>query len=83
MVWRKLEAKGWYVIIVWECQLKKGKLEETVERVAAEIVNNGEAYRTEQQERRKTREEYQQEQRARKERELAMMEEVRHDATGV
>jgi DNA mismatch endonuclease (patch repair protein) len=82
-VWRKLEAKGWYVIIVWECQLKKGKLEETVERVAAEIVNNGEAYRTEQQERRKTREEYQQEQRARKERELAMMEEVRHDATGV
>ena len=26
-VWRQLEAKGWSVIIVWECQQKKAVLE--------------------------------------------------------
>lgn len=77
-VWRKLEAKGWYVIIVWECQLKKGKLEETVERVSAEIVKNGEAYRAEQEARRKAREEYRQEQRAKKERESELQGELKN-----
>ena len=75
-VWRKLEAKGWYVIIVWECQLKKGRIDETVERVAAEIVKNGEAYRAEQETRRKAREEYIREQRSRKEKERYLMKEV-------
>lgn len=75
-VWRKLEAKGWYVIIVWECELKKGRLDETVERVAAEIVKNGEAYRTEQEERRKMRQEHLREQKAQKEKERALMKEV-------
>ena len=75
-VWRKLEAKGWYVIIVWECQLKKGKLEETIKRVAAEIVNNGATYQAEQESRRKAREEYICEQRIRKEKEHYLMKEV-------
>ena len=75
-VWRKLEAKGWYVIIVWECQLKKGRIDETVERVAAEIVKNGEAYQAEQELRRKVREEYICEQRIRKEKERNLMKEV-------
>ena len=75
-VWRKLEAKGWYVIIVWECQLKKGELDETVARVAAEIVKNGETYCAEQKARRKMREEYLREQKARKEKEQALMAEV-------
>lgn len=78
-VWRKLEAKGWSVIIVWECQLKKGKLDETVERVAAEIVKNGVAYRAEQEARRKMREEYSREQKARKEKETALMAEVSNE----
>ena len=52
-VWRKLEAKGWSVIIVWECQLKKAILEETIDRVAEEIVRNGEAYRAAQIEKKK------------------------------
>lgn len=72
-VWRKLEAKGWYVIIVWECQLKKCKLDETVERVAAELVKNGEAYRAEQEKRRKAREEYRKNQKARKEKERVLL----------
>ena len=80
-VWRKLEAKGWYVIIVWECQLKKGKIDETVERVAAEIVKNGEAYRAEQEARRNAREEYRKEQKARKNKERILMNEVARELT--
>ena len=76
-VWRKLEAKGWSVIIVWECQLKKANLDVTVARVAEEIVRNGEAYLAAQEERRKAREEYQQERKARKEREQSLLEEVK------
>ena len=77
-MWRKLEAKGWYVIIVWECQLKKGRIDETVERVAAEIVKNGEAYRAEQEKRRKAREEYRQNQKAKKEKERVLLAHIAH-----
>lgn len=76
-VWRKLEAKGWSVIIVWECQLKRGVLDETVSRVAAEIRRNGEILRAAQNDRRKAREEYGLERRARKEREQSLLEEVK------
>ena len=74
--WRKLEAKGWNVIIVWECELKKGRIEETVERVAGEIVRNGEAYRVEQEERRKAREAYRRNQRAKRQKEKELLEEL-------
>ena len=76
-VWRKLEAKGWVVIIVWECQLKKAILENTINRVAGEIVRNGEAYRAIQEERKKAREEYRRDRRVRKEREQSLLEEVK------
>ncbi len=76
-VWRKLEAKGWYVIIVWECQLKKGRIDETVERVAAEIVKNGEAYLAEQEARRKSQEVYRRVQKAKKEKESALQSELK------
>ena len=76
-VWRQLEAKGWFVIIVWECQLKKANLDETVARVAAEIVQNGESYRVVCEERRKAREEYRRERKARKGREQALLEEAK------
>ena len=76
-VWRKLEAKGWSVVIVWECQLKKANLEETLDRVSGEIVRNGEVYRAAQEERRKAREEYRQERKARKEREQSLLDEVK------
>lgn len=76
-VWRKLEAMGWSVIIVWECQLKKANLEGTIDRVTGEIVRNGEAYRAALEERRKAREEYQRERKARKEREQTLLEEVK------
>lgn len=55
-VWRKLEAKEWNVIIVWECELEKSRLEETVSRVSAEIKANGALYQQRQKERRIERE---------------------------
>lgn len=76
-VWRKLEAKGWSVIIVWECQLKKANLEETVARVASEIIRNGETYRAIQEERKMAREDYLRERKERKEREQALLKEVK------
>ena len=76
-VWRKLEAKGWSVIIVWECQLKKANLNETIDRVAAEIVRNGKAYLATKEERKKALEEYRREREERKKREQSLLEEVK------
>ena len=55
-VWRKLESKGWSVIIVWECELEKNRLQETVAHVSAEIKDNGALYQQRKVERRAERE---------------------------
>ena len=65
--WRQLEAKGWNVIIVWECELRRKKLPETVEAVVTTIRQNGEILRQTQEDRRKVREEYRQQRRRQKE----------------
>lgn len=75
-VWRKLEAKGWNVIIVWECELKKGRVEETIGRVASDIWRNSEALHAEREERKRSREQYLQQRRQQKEKEAAMKAEV-------
>lgn len=76
-VWRQLEAKGWSVIIVWECQLKKAVLDETITRVEAEIISNGERHLREKEERKASRIAYLQERKARKEREAAFLAEIK------
>ena len=76
-VWRLLESKGWYVIIVWECQLKKAVLDETINRVAAEIVKNGERYSNSQIERRAAREMYRKERREQHARSAILMREIK------
>ena len=43
-VWRQLEAMGWNVIIVWECQLRREALDETVSKVETDIKENGDRY---------------------------------------
>ena len=75
-VWRRLEAKGWYVIIVWECQLKKTSLSETVDRVSNEIRRNGDAFRSAQVDRRAARASYLRERNHRKEKETALLKEL-------
>jgi len=76
-VWRQLEARGWSVIIVWECELKKAAFEETVGRVREEIIRNGEEYRSAQEERRRSRESWQQMRKAQREKESALKAELR------
>lgn len=34
----KLEALGWKVITVWECELKKGVIEETLHRLVSQLI---------------------------------------------
>ena len=75
-VWRQLEAKEWFVIIVWECQLKKAKLQETVEVVASEIRKNGEIYQSIQFVRRMARASYLRERRFHKEHVTSLLTEI-------
>lgn len=80
--WRQLEAKGWSVIIVWECELKKAVLDVTVSRVQAEILANGEAHRIAAEERRKAREAYREERRLQKEHEARLKAELQERFAG-
>lgn len=36
-VTEQLEAEGWHVIVIWECELKKDRIEETRQRLHDEI----------------------------------------------
>ena len=64
------------VIIVWECELKKQRLQDTVEATASAIRKNGEILRSAQEDRKKARALYQEERRQQKEREQAFTEEL-------
>ena len=55
-VWRDLEAKGWFVIIIWECQLANKCFDDTVSRVENELLDNEESYRRNKEERARIRE---------------------------
>lgn len=77
-VWRQLEAKGWSVIIVWECRLKKNVFQDTVSLVEGEILRNGQILFSTQDDRRKAREEYLHERRKRKEHEEELKVELRN-----
>ena len=34
-----LQQQGWHVIVIWECELKKKNIQETMNRIAKEIRN--------------------------------------------
>lgn len=75
-VWRQLEAKGWAVIIVWECQITKAELEKTIIRVEEELRRNRKNYCQELDERRNARMAYREERRQLHEREMALKSEL-------
>ena len=75
-VWRQLEAKGWEVIIVWECELKKTRFEDTIERVEKEILANGELYRQRKEERSAARIQRMAERREQKARQALLLKEL-------
>ena len=76
-VWRQLEAKGWAVIIVWECRLKNACFNETILRIEAEVISNGERFAREREERKASRQAYLKERNARKEREASLLLEIK------
>ena len=63
-----LESLGWRIIVVWECELKKDRLDATVASVREQLDANRESWLAEQADRRQRREEWQREIRRRKER---------------
>ena len=71
-VWRELEAAGWSVIIVWECELKKARLNGTIERVVSEIKAAGEIHQQLLNDRKAERTRAREERKARRERMLAI-----------
>lgn len=75
-VWRVLDAMGWSVIIVWECQLKKKDFLNTVDKVISEIKTNGEMHQAEKENRKSARKEYLANRKALKERKEALLEEA-------
>lgn len=76
-VWRQLEAKGWFVIIVWECELAKKNLESTIGKVENEIRSNGEAFRHSIEERQLNRQQHSSERREQKRRHNQLLSEIK------
>ena len=54
-VWRQLEALGWFVVIVWECELERKCIEATIHKVEQEILANGKAYQQHEEQRKRNR----------------------------
>ena len=78
-VWRELEAKGWNVIIVWECELEKSSIDETTFNVSSQIIENGQRYQLQMEERRIRRGLVTEEKRKRLAKEAAVLKELKKD----
>ena len=77
-VWRQIEAKGWFVIVVWECELKKADFSETISRVETEIKRNGELVNKRKEERMVSRAAYLMENKRRNEKVASLLKELNH-----
>lgn len=75
-IWRKLEANGWAVIIVWECELEKPAFSDTINRVESCVLQNGEAFHASQETRRIALDAYRRERQRNKEREASLISEL-------
>jgi len=74
--YRDLESKGWRVIVVWECELEKNRLQETVSRVEQQLILNRESWLIEAEGRRRRSAVWKSELENRKKRELSAIEEI-------
>lgn len=74
--WRQLEAKGWSVIIVWECELEKKRFDSTISRVEKEIVENGVENQRRKEARRQIRQQHLLERREQKMRQNKLLSEL-------
>ena len=69
---RQLEALQWNVIVVWECELKNGKRDETYLRLKETILLNGLVWEKQKADRKANRKEYLDRCRAAKEKRLTV-----------
>ena len=76
-VWRQLEAKGWSVVVVWECELTNKCLDATISRVEKEIFANGESYRQRKEERARNKQQHTIERRQQKNRHGLLLSEIK------
>lgn len=77
-VWRQLEAKGWAVVIVWECELDNKGFESTIQRVEQELIANYEAFIRHKTERAFIRQQQLLERKEQKRRENELLSELNH-----
>lgn len=71
-----MEAKEWSVIIVWECELEKNRLPDTIAHVSAEIKANGALYQQRKAERKAERERRREERVKKEEHQIALRKEL-------
>lgn len=76
-VWRQLEAKGWNVVVIWECELAKNKILKTTDRAASQIKENGLIYLHRLQERNLRRKFHMEEKKERRAKEAAALNEIK------
>jgi DNA mismatch endonuclease (patch repair protein) len=55
---RQLEVLQWNVAVIWECELKKDKIKDTITKLESFIRMNGQYWEKEKEDRRKNRSEY-------------------------
>lgn len=72
-----LEANDWNVITIWECQLKKDVLEDTVSSIQKQLDDNRSSYSEYMVDRRKRREEWRMEMKRRKQAEAEAITQLR------
>ena len=77
----QLKEMGWTVHTVWECQLKKEVLEETVSSIRKQLDDNRSSYAEYMADRRKRREEWRLEMKRRKQEEYLFCEQHLHTTT--
>lgn len=73
-----LESRGRRVIVVWECELAKADFRHTVSEIQRQLDINRESWLVEMADRRKRREEWREEMRRRKEKEMFLTKQM-HD----
>lgn len=75
--YRDLEAKGWRIIVVWECELGKSDLVRTAYRIQEQLDLNRQSWLDEVADRRRRREEWREEMRRRKEYAAAVIDQLK------
>ena len=78
-VWRQLEAKGWSVVIVWECELANNCFGSPISKVEKELHVNRDADRKDKDERVRNRQQYAIERKAQKDRHEQLLSEIKHN----